>query len=193
MMTTSATTPTTRERALTEEEILGAALEIIEEEGIDGLTMRKLSSRLGVALGATYHHVRNKDSLLVLVARSLFERVTIPPLDDLRDWTEQVREVLLSVTDVFTGQGELAAWILGHFADTAPHEIMVRMHAMLLGAGFDAEATEDALNALFFYVAGTLIGGFTTFGTPRQSRGMRQRFERGLDVILSGIRAEHLA
>jgi TetR/AcrR family tetracycline transcriptional repressor len=182
----------TRAGALSEEEILGAALQIIEEHGIDGLTMRRLSSRLGVALGATYHHVKNKDALLVLIARSLFARVEIPPIDDPRDWAEQVRDVLLSLTDVFTGQGELAAWILKHFDETAPTEIMVRMRGMLLDAGFDADATDDALNPLFFYVAGMLIGGFTTFGDARQTRELRQRFERGLDVILSGIRAEYL-
>jgi AcrR family transcriptional regulator len=107
--------PLVRGAALTEGEILEVALSIIEEHGIDGLTMRQLSSRLGVALGATYHHVKNKDALLVLVARSLFERVEIPPIDDPRDWSVQVREVLLNLTDVFTGQSELAALILAHF------------------------------------------------------------------------------
>jgi len=194
MPPTSATTaPPARAGALSEGEILGVALEIIEEHGIDGLTMRRLSSRLGVALGATYHHVKNKHALLVLVVRSLFARVEIPPLEDPRDWAVQVREVLLSATDVFTGQAELAAYVLAHFEDTAPSEIMIRMRGMLANAGFDADATEDALSILFFYVAGTLVGGFTTMGTAQDAREARHRFERGLDIILGGIRADLLA
>ena len=184
------TPPLTRTGALSEAEILDVALEIIEEHGIDGLTMRQLSSRLGVALGATYHHVKNKDALLVLVARSLFDRVEIPAMDDPRDWTLQVREVLLSLTDVFTGQAELAAWILAHFEETAPSEIMIRMRGMLADAGFGPDATEEALNALFFYVNGMLVGGFSNFGDAATTRQLRERFERGLDIILTGIRVE---
>jgi AcrR family transcriptional regulator len=182
--------PLVRAGALSEAEILDVALEIIEEHGIDGLTMRRLSSRLGVALGATYHHVKNKDALLVLVAQSLFDRVEIPAVDDPRDWTLQVRDVLLSLTDVFTGQGELAAWVLAHFEATAPSEIMIRMRGMLANAGFGPEATEEALNPLFFYVAGMLVGGFTSFGDEQTTRQLRQSFERGLDIILTGIRVD---
>jgi len=182
--------PSTRARALSEAEILAAALEIIEQDGIDGLTMRRLSTHLGVALGATYHHVKNKHALLALVAHSLFARVEIPQLDDPRDWSVQVRDVLLSLTDVFTGQAELAAWILANFEDAAPSEIMIRMRGMLADAGFDADATEDALNPLFFYIAGTLVAGFTTLADPRLMPELRRSFERGLDIILSGIRAE---
>lgn len=184
------TPPVTRAGALSEAEILDVALAIIEEQGIDGLTMRQLSSRLGVALGATYHHVKNKDSLLVLVARELFGRVEIPAIDDPRDWTVQVREVLLSLTDVFTGQSELAAWILAHFEEAAPSGIMIRMRGMLADAGFGPDATEQALNPLFFYVAGMLVGGFTNFGDAQTKRQLRENFEHGLDVILTGIRVD---
>jgi AcrR family transcriptional regulator len=184
------TPPLVRAGALSEAEILESALAIIEDQGIDGLTMRQLSSRLGVALGATYHHVKNKDALLVLVARSLFERVAIPSLDDSRDWSVQVRELLLSLTDVFVGQSELAAWVLAHFDETAPSEIMIRMRGMLANAGFGADETEEALNALFFYVAGMLVGGFTSFGDATTTRELRGRFERGLDLVLTGIRVD---
>jgi AcrR family transcriptional regulator len=182
--------PLVRAGALSEAEILDVALAIIEEHGVDGLTMRRLSTRLGVALGATYHHVKNKDALLVLVARSLFDRVELPAPDDPRDWTLQIRDVLLSLTDVFTGQGELAAWILAHFEATAPSEIMIRMRGILANAGFGPDATEEALVPLFFYVAGMLVGGFTNFGNEQTTRQLRENFERGLDVILTGIRVD---
>lgn len=177
-------------RTLTEAEILRVALEIIDEHGIDGLTMRQLSSRLGVALGATYHHVQNKHSLLVLVAQSLFVRVELPDPDD-GDWVAQTRAISLSVTDVFSGQAELAAYILGHFDDMAPREVMLAMRAILSGADFSEAAVDDALMTLFFYIAGTLVGGFTTMGKSKaQVREMRMQFERGLDIILRGIQAE---
>ena len=187
--TTPVVGPETRP-TLTEAEILRVALEIIDEHGIDGLTMRQLSSRLGVALGATYHHVQNKHSLLVLVAQSLFARVQLPVGDD-GDWITQTRSISLSVTDVFRGQAELAAYILGHFDDMAPTGVMLAMRAILTGAGFSEAAVDDALMTLFFYIAGTLVGGFTTMGKSRvQVREMHMQFERGLDIILRGIQVE---
>jgi len=182
--------PLVRAGALSEAEILDVAIAIIEEHGVDGLTMRQLSTRLGVALGATYHHVKNKDALLVLVAQSLFDRVEIPAVDDPRDWTIQIREVLLILTVVFTGQGELAAWVLAHFEATEPSEIMIRMRGMLADAGFGPDATEEALVPFFFYVAGMLVGGFTNFGDEQTTRQLRRNFERGLDIILTGIRVD---
>jgi AcrR family transcriptional regulator len=177
-------------RALTETEILRVALEIIDEHGIDGLTMRQLSSRLGVALGATYHHVQNKHSLLVLVAQSLFARVELPDTIE-GDWLPQTRAISLSVTDVFRDQSELAAYILRHFDDMAPSEIMLVMRSILTDAGFSEAAVEDALMTLFFYIAGTLVGGFTTMGKSKaQVRDLRLRFDRGLDIILRGIQVE---
>jgi hypothetical protein len=67
---------------------------------------------------------------------------------------------------------------------------MIRMRGMLANAGFGPDATEEALNPLFFYVAGMLVGGFTNFGDEQTTRQLRQNFEHGLDIILTGIRVE---
>src|SRR3984957_20774550 len=65
-----------RSTGLDQQSIVSAALDIIAERGVQGLSMRVLSQRLGVSLGATYRHVPNKDELLRLVAANLYARIT---------------------------------------------------------------------------------------------------------------------
>jgi AcrR family transcriptional regulator len=54
--------------------IVEATLAVIRDQGVDGLTMRALADRLDVRAPSLYHHVRNKDELLELVARNAFDR-----------------------------------------------------------------------------------------------------------------------
>ncbi|GAA3083529.1 TetR family transcriptional regulator [Streptomyces olivoverticillatus] len=52
---------------ISREEIIGTALRILDEGGVDRLTMRRLATEIGSTPMALYHHVRNKDELLVLL------------------------------------------------------------------------------------------------------------------------------
>ena len=56
---------------LTRERVLDAALSIVEAEGVDRLSMRALSAKLGMAVTAIYWHVGNKQDLLA----ALVERI----------------------------------------------------------------------------------------------------------------------
>src|SRR5688500_14338923 len=56
---------------LTRERVLDAALSVVEADGIDRLSMRSLSAKLGVAVTAIYWHVGNKQDLLA----GLIERI----------------------------------------------------------------------------------------------------------------------
>lgn len=53
-----------RSKPLTTEEILTVALQIIDAEGVDALSMRRLARELGVEAMSLYHHVPNKQALL---------------------------------------------------------------------------------------------------------------------------------
>jgi len=60
---------------LTRDEVLGAALEIVETEGADHLTIRGLAAKLGVAVTAIYWHVGDKQALLDGVAGQVITEV----------------------------------------------------------------------------------------------------------------------
>ncbi|WP_328320406.1 TetR family transcriptional regulator [Kribbella sp. NBC_00382] len=73
--------------------IVGAALVVIRERGVEGLTMRSVAERLGVRAPTLYHHVRNKGELLELVARNAFDSfeadlVAYQQVGTLDEWIE---------------------------------------------------------------------------------------------------------
>ncbi len=72
--------------------IVTAAVGLLDEEGTDGLTMRKLAQRLEVTSTALYWHVRTKDDVLDLAVDEVFGEVVIPPVSP--DWTADVRALL---------------------------------------------------------------------------------------------------
>jgi AcrR family transcriptional regulator len=71
---------------LAPELIVAAAVEVLDAEGLDALTMRRLGSRLGVAAMSLYRHVPNRDALLAAVANRLFSEMVIE-LDPADSWT----------------------------------------------------------------------------------------------------------
>ncbi len=64
---------------LRRETVVEAALELLDEVGLDALTTRALTGRLGVRPGALYWHVRDKRELLTAVATRIMDEVFAPP------------------------------------------------------------------------------------------------------------------
>ena len=71
--------------------ILTTALEIIDREGIDALTMRRLGQALHRDPMTLYRHAPNKASLLDGIAEIVLERLSVDTTDP--DWAAQLRTV----------------------------------------------------------------------------------------------------
>ncbi|MGK8523410.1 TetR family transcriptional regulator [Nocardia asteroides] len=56
-----------RTSGLGREQIVAAAVEILDANGLDALSMRKLGAKLGAGATSLYWHVSNKEELLELV------------------------------------------------------------------------------------------------------------------------------
>lgn len=86
---------------LNRERIELAALALIDEEGLDGFSIRKLGERLGCEAMSLYHHFPNKAHILDalvdrLVAGVVFPSDQLPPVERLRalahEWRRVARE-----------------------------------------------------------------------------------------------------
>src|SRR5436309_16054486 len=65
---------------LTREQIVHAAVELLDAEGLEGLSMRALGKRLGSAATAVYWHVGSKDDLIALAAGQAWSEIALPDL-----------------------------------------------------------------------------------------------------------------
>jgi TetR/AcrR family tetracycline transcriptional repressor len=77
---------------LNREQVLAAALGLLDEAGLEQLTMRRLAAALGVQTGATYWHFRSKQALLEAMADTLLAGLTAG-LDTESPWTERITEL----------------------------------------------------------------------------------------------------
>src|ERR671925_186479 len=61
------------------QDVLDTALRLLDDEGVEALTMRRLASELGVSAMAPYRVVGSKDELLMVLVDRLAARLSYPP------------------------------------------------------------------------------------------------------------------
>src|ERR1700722_16740255 len=81
------------ERAgLSRELVLGAAVGLVDRDGLDGLSMRKLGAALGVEAMTLYHYLPNKASLLDGLVEWVLEHTATAPDHETLPWDEMLSE-----------------------------------------------------------------------------------------------------
>lgn len=147
---------------LTRQAVLRAAVTLIDQEGLESLTMRRLATDLGVEAMSLYHHVGGKEALLAgvidLVADEVVVAVdglTLP--DPSTDWQGDLRRVILTAREVMLThpwapelietRATLSLPVIAH------HERVLRI---MRDGGFTWDLAHHALHAL-----GSRIMGFS--------------------------------
>ncbi|WP_421084261.1 TetR/AcrR family transcriptional regulator [Rothia nasimurium] len=85
--------------ALTREKILETALEVLHSFGLADLSMRRLATELGVAPGALYYHVKNKQELLGSLASRMLSTVPVEPATSSREEAGRAVPALLGACE----------------------------------------------------------------------------------------------
>jgi TetR/AcrR family transcriptional regulator, tetracycline repressor protein len=81
-------------KSLSRERILDAALELLDRDGLEGLSMRKLGAAVGVEAMSLYNHVANKDALLDGIHERILLSLEAPTA---RTWQAFVRHQALAL------------------------------------------------------------------------------------------------
>src|SRR5262245_22734373 len=84
-----------KQRTLDQGQVVRAALVLLDELGLDELTMRRLAERLGVRAASLYRHVRNKDELLTLLGDEI--SAEIPLTRAVGSWRDRLTEMAWNV------------------------------------------------------------------------------------------------
>src|SRR3954465_1214374 len=83
---------------LSERRIAEAALRLVDAEGIDGLSMRKLAQDLGVAPMSLYTHLADREAVLEATVQLMLAEIEVP--DEGLDWRDTIRQIMRSVRAV---------------------------------------------------------------------------------------------
>jgi AcrR family transcriptional regulator len=168
-----------RPARLSRDEIVGAAVALVEQGGPDALTMKALGAALGADPSAVYRHVKDKDELLRAVGDHLLDGV-VEGLPGRRTWDATVRTVCFRLRAALLARPQLAD--LTRSAPTRqPHE--VRLTEVLLGAlvagGFPPDRAAAAYHALIELTVGSAtIDGTTAAMDPALRRATYAAWRR---------------
>ncbi len=141
-----------RQEGLTRERLVGAALELVGDEGLEGLSMRALAGRLEVKAASLYWHVRDRRELVELLAQSILEAVR--PTSRRSDWRSAVLDAGAALGERVAAQRD-AGRILLEVPDSLPRSsTYVELSRQLGAAGLRAtEASEVALMVMVHVIA----------------------------------------
>ena len=173
---------TPRRRSLSRESIVETALGIIDAEGMDALSMRRVAQELNTGAASLYAHVSNKEQLVELV----FDRVSadlVHPVPDPEHWREQVKDFLRQSRDNLLAHGDLARAAMEANIPMTPHTLDTAetMLALLRAGGLPVQVAAYGVD---------LVWQFVVSSAYEQSRrgGVHQHDPEHAREYLDGIR-----
>ena len=168
------------------ESIIDAALSLLDAYGLGDVTMRRVASSLGVAPGALYWHIANKQALIAALAEEIISPVSGESLEEL---SLNLRDALLAHRD---GAEVVIAGLSLPQAPAWDYLLSVFCSAAARGA-YEADSTHRAaaLSAIHLVLGATLMEqsqrqlAETTGETP--AADYRADLIRGVRIINAGL------
>jgi AcrR family transcriptional regulator len=141
---------------LTRRRVIRAALQIMDTEGLDGVTMRRIGRELGVEAMSLYNHVRDKEDILDSICEEVMSEFRIPQVqgwvDATRAAAHEYRRLLVAHPNVITLMTERKRPF------TSADSLRVYEYALSLfrSAGLSPEDTVRAFHTFGGYIMGSV-------------------------------------
>ena len=165
---------------LDRETVLRAGIDLLNRDGVEGVTFRRIADVLSVTPMALYRHVRDKSNLLEGMLEVVVRDAAVTGHDD-PDWREWTCETYRRMLEAMLERRGVMALVsrLGSFGPiTAP--VVEEIFARLVGAGFSPPEASALLADLNRYMLGTVFfhGAYGPEpDVPDHERKMRAGFE----------------
>jgi TetR/AcrR family tetracycline transcriptional repressor len=190
-------------------DVVTGALTLLDTDGLDGLTMRKLGALLGVQAGGIYWHFKNKEALLDAMADRIAAEITETPLP-AGPWDAQLTEIAHRLRRALLAHRDGARVVAGTYV-VEPNTVRggEQTARILTDAGFPLDRAGWVIFAALYYVLGHTIEeqaqraaagdweqretGLPDTELNRAMDGVikadpEERFAYGLELFLDGVR-----
>jgi AcrR family transcriptional regulator len=158
--------------ALTRQQIVAEAVALLDAEGVEALTMRKLGARLDAGATSLYRHVANRDELVELVVDEVYGEIEVPEIGDPAAWRDAATTCARSVRSMIL-RHPWTATLLGQvgLAYLGPNVMRLsdRMLALFRTAGFPPNEANHAISTVVAYVIGVGISEAAWLSTLARS------------------------
>lgn len=141
---------------LRDDRMIEAALEILDRDGADGLTMRALAARLGSSTATLYRHFPNRAALIGAVIDRVLAEVDVQSCQD--SWRAGCHRIATSYFEALSRHRGVPALLADH-TPVGPNAAVVteRWLATLLDAGFPVQVAARSGAMISSYVQGFAI------------------------------------
>ncbi len=198
---------------LSRERVVDAALRVMDADGLDAVTMRRVGHELGVEAMSLYNHVRDKEDILDGVCERVMAEFEYPQTDE-RDWLETGRRAARAWRRLLKAHPNVIALFAERTKPMVSPEALRPMEfalSVLRGAGLSDRDALQAFHAFGGYIQGFVMmelglwnaEGHAEFTLPAElfpsmaatmphlvDCGTDEQFEFGLDLMLEGLRAK---
>lgn len=142
---------------LTRERIVAAAIELIEREGVDAVSMRRIAAELGSGVMSLYNHVPSKDALLDGVAEQVMSGIDFSS-EPGASWEDQVRAQARAFRQIARAHPRCTMVVVSR-PNASATGLRPIEHALatLRGAGFAGEEAVRIVRAFVAYIVGSLL------------------------------------
>jgi len=171
--------------SLTHEQVLEAALELTDADGLAALNLRKLAAALGVSAMTPYSYFSDKAELLNAMVGHALRALNLDPAST-EPWDVQLEAAMRGMHDSFERHPGVIELILAESDYSRLDDFRRELTSMLVGAGLTERQSTDALRTLTSYIIG--------FTMMHRRRGRSSdSFEHGLELYMNALRGEAAA
>jgi AcrR family transcriptional regulator len=160
--------------------LITSAIALLAEEGVHGLSLRKISQRAGVSHNAPYMHFADKEAVLAAVAEEGFRQLAVQVAGAIAHSEDNTRQRLITVSRTYV-----------NFALSHPHHVQVMFHPTDV-AKYPTlvEASQISLNQLFEIVKSGQVKGELIAGDTHSMTKAIWAMVHGVAMILIADRPE---
>ncbi|MBP7929008.1 MAG: TetR/AcrR family transcriptional regulator C-terminal domain-containing protein [Acidimicrobiia bacterium] len=170
-------------QGLDRDQVVEAALTLIDEQGLDALTMRNLASRLNVEATSLYTHIENKGDILDGVIDLVNEGLSIPATGP--GWENRVRAYCHAYRDALLAHPHVTPAIaLRPVVTPSTMSLVETALQELVDMGFEPELARRVLNVVAAFVVGHVLAELSA--RPLYSG----RSEDEIRAVRAGLAAE---
>jgi AcrR family transcriptional regulator len=199
---------------LSRDGIIAAALALVDAEGLDALSTRRLAAELGVSGPSLYNHVATKDDLVNAVVDAVLAKVDVSALaalgPDDRDWRSALAAWARSYRTALDGHPNIVPALVQN-TGRRPNGLRIAdtVFGGLVGAGWPRREATSVGALMRYFITGSALSSFAG-GFPDDASVYRgeyphldqahllaeqqqaidaRAFETGLEAVLDGLAA----
>ncbi len=145
--------------AVTRDDVIQTAIQLLEEVGLDGLTLRRLATELGISAPTLYWHVKDKRELLDLMAEEMVraQRAGEPPFPAGLSWDEKIAESMRRQYRAIIAYRDGARVVAGNRPTDAALPMIEQFMKLWVEAGFPPDEALSTILTFGDFVAGSAL------------------------------------